>query len=71
MSRSFRKTPVFWYTAAKSEKKDKKRWHRAFRRGFKQYGDKRSDIRYYSNPWGMAKDGKRYSLRMSKDFMRK
>ena len=32
MSRSYRKTPIFGYTCAESEKKDKQIWHKRMRR---------------------------------------
>ncbi len=65
MSRSF-KQPYIGWTKAESEKEDKKRWHRAARRGEKvsltvelnSYIPKEEN--YYSTPWDMAKDGRQY-----------
>ncbi len=62
MGKSYRRTPIFGHTTSISEKSDKKRWHRAFRRASKQSPEALHypDVRANSNPWSMAKDGKRY-----------
>lgn len=71
MSRSYKKVPIFGI-AGESEKYDKKKWHRSFRK-------KSKDIIHHShfdleeldntifpiekevsNPWSMSKDGKHY-----------
>jgi hypothetical protein len=70
MSRSTRKTPAGGITTARSEKKDKQCWHRAFRSASRQNlqaiirdwraGDGFLDVsfREKSSRWKMAKDGK-------------
>lgn len=71
MSRSFKKTPVVGHAGA-SEKEDKKKWHRAFRKKTKDIihqshfdTSELEDTVFpieedVSNPWSMSKDGKRY-----------
>lgn len=71
VSRSKRKTPFFGHTTAVSEKEDKTIWHRAFRRAMKQFLDEKVDIRYYSDPWNMNKDGKQYYKQATDEDMRK
>ena len=71
VSRSKRKTPIFGHTTAVSEKEDKTLWHRAFRRAMKQFLDDKNDIRHYSDPWGMSKDGKQYYKQATDEDMRK
>lgn len=71
MSRSNKKIPIVGH-AGDSEKQDKKRWHRSFRKKSKDAINKshydldtlhdtifptRKDV---SNPWSMSKDGKHY-----------
>ena len=64
MSRSKRKTPIFGITTAKSEKQDKRRWIRTFRRIAKIKTQTKSEapvkIAAVTNVWDGAKDGKRY-----------
>lgn len=71
MSRSYKKTPIFGH-AGKSEKDDKKRWHRAFRKKNKDtINSTKLDIEELestifpveediSNTSTMSKDGKFY-----------
>lgn len=70
MSRSIKKNYFLPYACCNSEKKDKKRWHKAFRKTEKQKISSSNDLedhvtthyRELSNPWTMGKDGKlRYS----------
>lgn len=73
MSRSFRKTPVTSMTGARSEKSDKKIWHRRFRRASNMLLNTLSDniekaetslfpnILDVSNVWSFSKDGKHYN----------
>jgi hypothetical protein len=65
MSRSHKRTPKYGFSH--SEKDDKRRYNRAFRRAIKgsiHPDDPRyavpPDLREHSNPWSMAKDGKRW-----------
>lgn len=66
MSRSKRKTPIYGTTGARSEAVDKKHWHQRLRAAERSRlahntGDHIPvDEREVSDPWGMAKDGKRY-----------
>lgn len=73
MSRSRRRTPIFGITTARSEKQDKKTWHRKLRvksriqllavdEGAPDAAENLILVhaREVSNPWSMAKDGKRY-----------
>lgn len=69
MSRSIKKKYFLSHACCQSEKKDKKIWHKAFRKKEKQKIGS-SDLeehltthhREVSNPWTMGKDGKhRYS----------
>lgn len=65
MSRSRRKQPISAITTAKSERSDKKLWHKKLRSKEKQRL-KSDDLDNYtpltanevSNPWTFAKDGK-------------
>jgi hypothetical protein len=67
MSRSVRKTPIFGNASYVSEAKDKKIWHSRFRHNTKQKLKTCTDhealidvnIKEVSDPWLMAKDGKR------------
>jgi len=70
MSRSRNKNPIFGHTTCKSEKQDKKLWHRRFRRNRKQ-DIENTDIRYHSNPWSMGKDGKQYYRNFKEEDLRK
>ena len=62
MSRSVRKHCFCGITTSDSEKDDKKRWHRAYRRACRNLVNKgffdMPHYRQYSNPWKMDKDGK-------------
>lgn len=70
MSRSFRKTPIFGFTTAQSEKEDKKIWHSRLRSREKQqlqqsaHSDPESHITTVeldvSNVWAFSKDGRQY-----------
>lgn len=60
MIRSFRKTPICGIAVCASEKRDKQLWHRAFRRAWRAQPDIPSDVRLFSDPWTMGKDGKGY-----------
>jgi hypothetical protein len=62
MSRSKKRTPITGVTAARSEKTDKRLWHRRLRRKVRLAIGRDAlvfpDPREVSNPWTMAKDGK-------------
>ncbi len=58
MSRSFRHVPIAAITKAESDKKDKARARRAWRRSVKQGRDVL--LREISDVWDFCKDGKRY-----------
>ncbi len=70
MSRSFRKTPIFGFTTAQSEKEDKRIWHSRFRSREKQrlqqsaLSDPESHLTTVeldvSNVWSFNKDGRQY-----------
>ena len=66
MARSFRRVPIFGITTRESEKADKRWANRRLRRRAREVisGDKLSEmlpeLREVSNPWSMAKDGRRY-----------
>lgn len=81
MSKSRKKTPITGWSLAKSEKKDKKIWHKRYRA--KERDNIMSldvnefdlnylpvDIRQVSNPWCMRKDGK-YFLSLGKMIRRR
>lgn len=75
MSRSKRKSPITGITTASSERFDKSKWHRRFRRAENQRIESSPEsephhIRQFADPWSMAKDGKRY-WRDRPDLMRK
>lgn len=70
MSRSYQKTPITGHTNCKSERQDKRLWHK---RGRKHERIKLASLdsenidnhcttyrREISNPWDMGKDGKSY-----------
>jgi hypothetical protein len=67
MTRSIKNNYFLAHACCRSEKKDKKIWHKAFRKKEKQNLGS-SDLEEYvtthhrevSNPWNMAKDGKHY-----------
>jgi hypothetical protein len=75
MARSIRKTPIFGITTASSEKADKRRWNRTFRRiskhkiAIKQ--DLPTKINAVTNVWDGNKDGKHYWKDYSAKDMRK
>ena len=64
MARSKRKRPIRGITTAGSEKKDKQREHRKYRRTTRVLLQQVPDaelfphVRELSNPWSMGKDGK-------------
>jgi hypothetical protein len=78
MSRSRRRTPIRGITNSESEKTDKQLAHRRERRRVRTVVHAKPEIellpdtRELSNPWAMAKDGKRYfDPRNNKPLMRK
>ncbi len=75
MSRSFRKTKIQGITTINSEKEDKQKANRKFRRVVKQKLNlDESDLpnrREVSNVWSFAKDGKRYCSKMTLKDLRK
>lgn len=75
MSRSLRKTKIFGITTAETEKQDKRRWNRVFRKVSKNQIrlDKEAPIKIQdvTNVWDGAKDGKQYYQRATKKDMRK
>jgi hypothetical protein len=64
MSRSKRKTPIFGYTTAETEKRDKRLANRAYRHRLKSQRPSENEViphrRELSNVWCFDKDGKRY-----------
>lgn len=70
MSRSRNKNPFFGHTTCKSEKQDKKLWHRRFRRNRKQNIED-TEIRGFSDPCSMGKDGKRFVKNAKDEDLRK
>lgn len=63
MSRSYKKTPILGYAAARSERRDKKGWHGRMRAAVREalLGEgEMPEVREVSNVWSFAKDGKRY-----------
>ena len=78
MSRSIKRHPFHGATMAESEKQDKRRYNRRFRRAIKQIirvnpeAEALPHLRHYSNPWAMDKDGKfRFDPRRHPEWMRK
>ena len=77
MSRSQRKNPFVAFTTAQSEKRDKLASHRVYRRTLKQLITPTLETplpteRQLTDPWKMAKRGKRYfPMAMSFGFLRK
>lgn len=75
MSRSLRKTKIFGHTTAETEKQDKRRWNRVFRKVSKNLIRLEKEapvkIKGVTNVWDGAKDGKQYYHRASKKDMRK
>ncbi len=70
MSRSRTKTPIVGMTTCESEKADKAKWHRKFRRAAKMDIEVGQFIsfRQYGSTWCMGKDGKQYLLEASTRF---
>jgi hypothetical protein len=67
MSRSIKNKYFLAHACCQSEKKDKKRWHKIFRKKEKQKinsSNLEEHVTTYhkeiSNPWNMGKDGKQY-----------
>lgn len=66
MSRSYRKTPVYAVTSARSEATDKRLWHQRWRARVRSQlaapgpdaDPQPLDRRAVSDPWNMDKDGK-------------
>ncbi len=75
MSRSTRKKPIFGYTTAKSEKFDKQKYNRVFRRISKEKIKKGMTapirIKEIKNVWTMSKDGKQYCALFQQKWLRK
>lgn len=75
MSRSVRKTKIFGITTAETEKQDKRRWNRTFRKVSKKLIrlEKEAPVKIHgvTNVWDGAKDGKQYYHRATKKDMRK
>ncbi len=75
MSRSKIKTPIFGHTTAHSEKQDKRRWNRTFRKIAKIKARAEAEapikIEAVANIWDGAKDGKRYYSEYSAKDLRK
>lgn len=79
MARSRRHTPIFGMTFAESEKEDKRRANRLLRRKTRAVLRPETDveevqlpaIKEVSNPWSMAKDGRRYLQEPKPRDMRK
>lgn len=65
MSRSRRKTSKIGFTIAPSEKQDKRKYNRRFRRACNQViytnpSDLLPHLYEHSNPWSMSKEGKKW-----------
>ncbi len=70
MSRSFRKTPIFVHTTCRSERQDKKRWHKDLRAKERvaqallspEHLDSHMPLHENQvvNVWSMGKDGRHY-----------
>jgi hypothetical protein len=75
MSRSRKKTPITGITTATSEKDDKRKANRIFRRVTKvqiKKGDTPFiDIKEVSNVWSFDKDGKQFLQKPTKKDLRK
>lgn len=75
MARSVRKTKIFGITGAESEKQDKRRWNRTFRKICRKLIrlEKEAPFKIYgiTEVWGGAKDGKRYHHNATQREMRK
>lgn len=75
MSRSVRKTKIFGNATNVSEKQDKRRWNRTFRKISKELVrlEKEAPIKIQgvTDVWDGAKDGKRYYRNATNKDMRK
>ncbi|QQT25289.1 hypothetical protein [Sphingobacterium spiritivorum] len=75
MSRSLRKTKIFGITTAETEKQDKRRWNRTFRKVCKKLirleKEVPSKIQGVTSVWDGAKDGKKYYCGATQKDMRK
>lgn len=75
MSRSIRKTKIFGISTAETEKQDKRRWNRTFRKVCKKLIrlEKEAPVKSHAviNVWDRAKDGKQYYHGATKKDMRK
>ena len=75
MARSKRKTPIFGLTTARSEKQDKRRWNRTFRRIARLKTQTGAEvpvkIEAVTDVWDGNKDGKRYFRNYSTKDLRK
>ncbi|MCX2575077.1 hypothetical protein [Pedobacter sandarakinus] len=75
MTRSLRKTKIFQITTAASEKLDKRRWNKTFRKVSKSLLGEGKEAPYkiqgVSGVWDGAKDGKRYRKNTTMRDMRK
>ncbi|ARS41469.1 hypothetical protein CA265_18145 [Sphingobacteriaceae bacterium GW460-11-11-14-LB5] len=75
MSNSKKKTPIIGITTATSEKLDKRRWNKTFRRISKILIIKQKGLPHkisaVTNVWNGDKDGKRYIKTYSSKEMRK
>jgi len=75
MSNSKKKTPIFGITTATSEKLDKRRWNKTFRRIAKIQIAKQKELPHkisaVTNVWDGNKDEKRYLKNYSSKEMRK
>lgn len=75
MARSLRKTKIFGFTYTETEKQDKRRWNRRFRKISKKLirldKDAPIKIQGITNRYDGAKDGRRYWSNAPKKEMRK
>lgn len=64
MARSFRRTPIAGITTAETEKRDKQKANRRYRHAVRvaiaEGRDHIPNRRELSDPWDMAKDGKKW-----------
>jgi len=74
MSKSIKKTPILPWTNSSSEKKDKRIANRKLRRINKVKilkGKEEKVLREVSDPWLMSKDGKSWTKKPKKEWLRK